>query len=404
MIYIIILILILIGIYRYDYREIRIGNLAYWILVCTILILIAGLRYRLGTDTIVYMRHYENLHPITKLTAGDLQNSRFAPGYIILTSAFKALSPDFVYYQFFHALVFNTVVFYFIYKNSRNKFFGLLIYFIYLYFIMSFQQMREALAVAIFLLAWPAFRDGKWIWWYISALFAVTFHVSASIMFILPIICLPGIRQMFVFGKRTIFVCLGIMFLAITIHAMFFKYIELLALSESITERAEAYDKSELGSSTFNIVGATVFLFQYILYPILALIFTRTRNKKKSLNRFNKEKGFVLMSIYVSIFTIYIAIIGRFNNYFFFFTIVFLSSWVFQTLKVNGKRYRLKFIAWMILFVPMFTVAIYNTYYISVNKSGNLKIYMFYYPYNSVLDEGRDANREKAMSIMMRRF
>lgn len=377
--------------------------MVYWLMVCLLLICIAGLRYRLGTDTTVYMQDYKTLHPISQLHLADFSNSRYQPGYIILTSLAKQISPDFTLFQFMHSLIFNSVVFYFIYKYSRNRFFALLIYFFYLYFIMAFQQLREALAVSVFLLAWPFFRDRKWIWWYLAAILAFNFHVSAGMMFFLPLIALPGIRELFKFGKRTIFVCLGIAVVGFVIQKLFFSYLEILALTDNLTERIQTYGESELGTSTFNFRGVIVFIIQYALYPFV-ILFLKYKERDQETEQTKKWNVFVLMSIYVTIFTLFVAIFGRYNNYFFPFVIVFMSNFIFKPFYVNRKKIRLTFVYWMFFFLPMFTIHTYNNYFIGLNRAKTYKAYMFYYPYNSVLDKGKDETREKAMRYMRRLY
>lgn len=405
MIYFIVIILIIFGIYNYDYKKNPHFQLAYWILICIILICIAGFRYRLGGDTPTYMADYKTLHPISQLTGKDFQESRFAPGYIILTSVFKEITPSFYLFQFFHSLIFNGIVFLFFYRYSKHKFVALLIYFFYLYFIMSFQQLREALAVAVFLMAWPAFRDGKWLWWYLASCLAICFHVSASLMFILPAICLPGLRQVFIFGKRTILFCILFFILGYYLQKKFFTYIQLLSISEGINERAKAYDESVFGSSSFNLTGIIVFIIDYALYPFvfLCLYYGKKFIQSNNIN-FDKFIAFVICSFYVTFFTLEINIIGRYNNYFFPFVIVFMSNFIFSNIKIGYRKVRLNFVTWALLLLPLFAIQTYNNYFNRLNKSGTYRTYMYYYPYNSIFNEEKDIDREKTINYMRRHF
>ena len=255
MVYAVVLLIILFGIYRYDYRKEKSGRLVCWIVLCLLLVCISGLRYRLGQDTITYIGDYADLRPISRLTAEDFEKTRFAPGFVLISSIFKQFTPEFTFFQFFESLVVNSVVFYFFFRNCRHIFFAALLYFFYLYFLLCFQQMREAFAVCVFLLAWPYFRDGKWLYWYAASCIAFLFHMSAIMMFLLPVVCVPGIRQIFIFGRNTVIACVIITAVGITLNALFFRYLELLAFSASMLERIQAYESSDLGKSILNFNG-----------------------------------------------------------------------------------------------------------------------------------------------------
>ena len=403
MIYLVTILLILFGIYFYDYRKYKEGRLICWCLLCFILICIAGLRYRLGQDTLTYIQDYASLHPVSQLKVSDFEKTRFAPAFVIVTSVFKEFTQEFTFFQFFQSAVVNIIFFWFFYKFSRNIFFTALVYFFYLYFLLNFQQMREALAVCVFLLAWPFFRDGKWLRWYAASFLAFLFHMSAIMMFFLPLIGLPFIKQLFVFGKRTWIVCAGVVAFSIVMQALLFKYLEMLAFSPSMLERIKNYEHNALGGSILNIYGVVGTLFQYVLYPVLALYFLQKR-RRVSQKKFDKFNAFVLMSVYVALFSISVTIIARFNNYFFPFAILALSDWLFGYFKTNGKKVTLRLVYWAIIFLPMFCFHISGTYFNDMNRSGTLKTYMVYYPYASVFDKDLHPKTERAIQYIRRKI
>ena len=405
MIYFLLAILTLIGVYRYDYCDNNHtqNRRIYLIFLCILYICVAGLRYRLGQDTLGYLADYEKLKPISIISGSDFERTRFAPGFVVLTSIFKQFTPDFTFFQFFHAAVVNSILFYFFNKYSKHAFFAILIFLFYQYFWFSFQQMREALAVCVFLMAWPFFRDGKWIWWYAASFLAFSFHLSALIMFFLPLICVPGIKQLFVFGKRTWIICIGVAIAAYAVQSVFFKYIELIAMSESLIERAQTYQKSDLGGGTLNLNGLVAHFFKFIIFPIASMYFLRKTSGYGIRKQFDKLYAFVLMSVYISIVVVFIAIFQRYNNYFFPFATLIMSDWVFGYLYSHKKKIRLNFATWMIIFLPMFGFFFY-TYTQNMNKSGTLKEYMVYYPYRSVLDKTENQTTEKALMYKHRNY
>lgn len=405
MIYFIPLILLLFGVYYYDYRKHQQNKYFVWILICVILICIAGFRYRLGQDTLMYMKFYDKLQPLNHIKFSQLNNTRFAPGFVALLSFFKMITPEFYLFQIFQAAFVNITFFYFFRKYTKNQFFAGLVFYIFMYFLMCFQQMREAFCVCFLLLGWPFFMQRKWLQWYIMAIIAFLFHVSAIVLFFVPLITVPFIRQFFVYGRRTIFICMGVALLALVLQAMFFKYIELLSLSESITERAQTYDRSALGGSSLNIFGIISVIAQYIFFPYLALNYLNTHKEKFGFEPkfFKNLNDFVLLSIYAGCFSIFIIIMGRYLNYFFPFAIIAMSDWIFEPVKLLGKKTKVRFSYWMIFFLPMFFFYSQTYYFGNINKSGTLKSYMVYTPYSSMFDETKNDDHEKAIMLTNRK-
>lgn len=403
MIYLIPFILICFGIYAYDYKHASRNKLLCWLAIYIFLVVIAGLRYRLGGDTVFYVRNFNNTHTITNLSQIDFESSRFAPGFIVLVSLCKSISNEFYVLQLVVAFIVNTSIFYFFKKYSRNPFFSLLLYYVFLYIPFSMEILRESIAVSICLLAWPFFKDSKWIWWYLCALLAFQFHVSASIMFVLPLICVKGIRQIFIFDKRIWIFIATCVVLGATLNALFFKYIEFIALTESAMERAQTYKESSLGGATYNLVGMLSYAIQYVVYPYFALYCIKYKLVKKK-NEFNKLIALVIFSGYIAIFTLFIGIVGRFNNYLLPFVFLILSDWIFDGIKIGSKRIKLWFGYWIIIFLPLFVLHSYNHYFSPANKSGSIKFYSLYYPYSSYIDQTEDEGRERAIRYLRKKF
>lgn len=405
MVYLIVLILILAGIYWYDYRNNTRGKIILYAIICLSLILIAGLRYRLGSDTPQYIKFFNNIHDLNHLSDMDYQRSRYAPGFVFLSALCKSIYNDVTLLFIVEAIIVNIAVFYFFWKNSKHCFFAILLYYLMLYTLFNMEIMREAIAVSIALFAWPFFKKGNWLLWYSAAILANFFHFSASIMLFLPLICLPGIKQIFILGKRTIWIWLLVCVIGFAIHTAFFRYIQLLALSDSISDRAQAYEKNILGSSYFSIIGILTYAMQFLIYPVVALwLIQKKKQRNISKQEFNKIDALVLASTYILILTFFIPILGRFNNYLIPFSLLVLSDWIFSPIKINRKIYKTNLISWFIIFVPLFIINARDKLFTDVNKSGTIKLYSLYYPYKSVLDMEKDENRERAIRLLRRKF
>lgn len=391
-------------VYYYDYSKNETGRTFWILIIALILILLGGLQYRVGIDSVGYDRFYEKLSPLNYLRHKDIESSRFAPGFIILASFTKLFSTDRIILNFILSIFVCGTVIYFFSRNTKNIFFAILMFFIFMYTLLIFEQIREAFAVGIFLWAWPAFVKRQWLLWYALSICAIMFHTSASIMFILPLILLPGIRQIFIFGKRTFFICAGLLVLAFILKATFSKYIELLAVTDSMTDLTQKYADSDYVEGKFNIIGLIGALIKSVIYPVIALISLNGNKKAKYFNQdFIQIEMFVLISIYLTLLMTGVPIIGRYNNYFFFFPILVISDWVFKYLKFGKRKIRLQLVYWIILLLPMFGMQIYS-YWSNINKTGTAKNYMVYYPYTSKIDREKDMTKERAIKYARRKM
>lgn len=385
------------AVYAYDMRNYKhMEWVSYWSFFI-ILVFIAGLRYRIGTDSIVYENEYEQMPTLWELARFKFSSIRYEPGFLLFASIPRTISSDFTLLQFFQATVVNLVVFWFIKNNTSHKFLALTFYFIILYLNLCTQVMREALAVCMFLLAWPAFRDGKWWKYYIFAILAFCFHTSAILLLILPLLCLPGIREGFVIGKRTIIICIVLFFLGLVIQARFSSFFSALAVTDRLMDRVNEYKDTNYAEGHLGITGIIVVLAQCCLYPLAAIYFLYGRKKKRKKSERNKgDERFemiVLLGVYAMVLSLTISIFIRYFNYFGLFCTTAVATWAFSKIRIKNKTYRLKLIYWIIVIFPYFVLNL-NAYASNANKSGTLKTYMIYYPYYTRLDPQKDPNRE----------
>lgn len=422
--------LMLFGVYAYDYRRRQhLFSFSYWGLF-VLLVVVAGIRYRIGTDSIIYERIYEDVPPLWKIFNYNFDSTRFEPAFLIFASIPKSFSPDFMWLQVLESLVVNLVVFWFVLKNSKNKFLSITLYYIVLYLNLNTQVLREALAVSLFLLAWPSFRDGKWLWYYCLTGLATFFHTSALLTLLLPIFCIPGIRQTVMFGKRTLFICIILLGVGVYMQMRFTSFFQVLAVTQRAMDRVNEYAKNEMSGNSMNIMGMAGTFIQYCLYPLIALYFANAalrykgivlkrsfkraeraqknqqlsreeaaalkkerRAQRRETRDFERWQLMVLMGVYFMIISIPVFIMRRYFNYFGMFCLVAVADWAFSTLIVKGKKFRLRPLYWAIVLFPFFFFNIYF-YTSKVNGSGTLKTYQIYYPYNTRFDPEMDPDRE----------
>lgn len=399
MIYFILFAILLICIYAYDYRKHRSTELFAYILVCIFFIGIVSLRYRIGGDSIGYEGEYRNIPSLGNLTRATFSSFRYEPGYILFCSLAKTVSSDFTFFQFLHALIVNGVIFWFVYKNTQNKFIAITLYYICLYLNLNTEVLREALAVCCFLLAWPFFRDNKWWYYFPLAALSTTFHISGFITFLLPIAAVPGIRQCFLLGKRTILICLALFVVCLIVQRRFYGIIQLLASNSSIEERAQTYAKStSFGGMSLNIVGMMENLLRNVIIPAAAVYFLKCKysieKKSKEFKQFRKEEILIVTGIYFAVITLVLFIAGRFNNYIGMFNYIAIASCIFTKFEKKRRKIRISGALWSLVFSVVLIVN-FKPYFAGTYGSDSHKRYMVYYPYYSRLDPQDDADREE---------
>lgn len=193
-------------------------------------ILLLGFRYRVGMDTIGYMKSFDKARDLAHFWTLRIFRERHEPGYLFVCAICKSISKEFWVLQLVMASITNSCIFIFLYRYCRNVFVGIIIFFILQWLYFSTEIMREGVAIGIFLLNYKNIEDRKWIRFYLLSLVSISFHYSAIIIWLFPFV------KYLKFNIWYILICIGI--LAIT--PMIIKIGEILSF-ETITDRIDKY-------------------------------------------------------------------------------------------------------------------------------------------------------------------
>ena len=161
------------------------------IFLCVILIYIVvlmGLRFRVGMDTLGYMQAFKTVVPIDKLFTMKIFAERHEPGYLLLCSICKCFSKEFWPVQLIMNLITTGGIFIFLYRNCRNVFMGIFLFLILQWLYFSTEIMRESAAISIFLVNFSNFQRKRWIRYYLFSLISISFHYSAILIWFLPFV------------------------------------------------------------------------------------------------------------------------------------------------------------------------------------------------------------------------
>ena len=199
MIYLLILIYLMLCVYWIDYKKkVKYKKLWYWSL-CIVFIVLSGFRYKIGTDTIMYIDSWNDYFTIWDGSIGDViaktiyrnpQMERFGLGWMLYATIVKSICSHFNTVLIITASILNFSIFYIIIKLSKYIFTTLLLfYFNFKFLEFEFEILRESLAVAVFLLLCVKnYKNKKWFKYYIGCCLAFLVHYSIIFMFLLPLI------------------------------------------------------------------------------------------------------------------------------------------------------------------------------------------------------------------------
>ena len=278
------------------------------------IILIAGLRYRIGGDTYFYMKWYEFMPTLDRVAFYDIV--KFQPFWIISVASFKSLQLSYFHFQFFHAVVLNLSYVWLLRKYKFNVALGVLLYFVLIAGRFNFEILRESLAIVFFFHGYYHFSKKQHLFSFVFFLVGFLFHVSVLIAipilfirinkkFLWPItlafiLCSFVVEYFFLdfISNYTIYVptVYGI------IYNVFFSVLFLWLLSRFIDRK---YVRQELNTLFYSLVFATILSIKYFiffrLYNYIDILFILLLLRSYSLSRvIDRSKKILNMTVIIT--------------------------------------------------------------------------------------------------------
>ena len=269
-IYIILLLLILINILKYDLGSKEHGKKKTpFYFCCVVLATVAGIRYHIGSDTANYIAYFENVPELANFFKEFNLEALTQPLWFLLLSVSKGVFSDFLGFQFLHALVVNLLIGRFIFTLCQKPFVALLVYFCCCWWNFNFEIMRESLCVAIYINIFNAYTKNNDI-----KQFALR---SAPLLFIHMFAIIPITLTVVVhyFKYKTVFF-VGLVVTAILFFVLSNEAITNLLLmggsmvGESFAERVTLYvEGDKYGFKTLSIFGVLFITITSVIYPMI---------------------------------------------------------------------------------------------------------------------------------------
>lgn len=379
MTYLFVIILLLVLSSKYDFND----NInpqkkekAFWF-VCAIFILIAGLRYNIGADTVDgYAPEYNSFPKFNSSSwLSEISGyARYQPGWFIFESICRLLSPNFVLLQLAHATFINIVYFYFIKKYSKLWFATILIYAVSGYMQLNTEVLRESMAVAFTLLAFDSMVEKKYIRMVVFAILSYLFHVSGIMAIIVVFMSLLNDSK----RTRIIFLCVSVL-VVVGYASIDFN----TTLLDRIFYEGRVGDYiSQKVKYSAGIHGWILYYILWVIIPFIILCFIPVDNTK---GRRSIVFMFLLFAA-LKFLTIYSFFFNRFANYLFPFYWIAVSSFYgnFTTKNLIKNRTIILLLLISVIFYSYNSSLFFKE---SVSPSFNMA-YERYYPYKSVLEEG----------------
>ena len=385
MIYLLVFILLLIPVVKYDWMAKTGGENKWYYLNLVVLILLAGLRYRLGGDTLMYMLMYNEWPSIDELKYFDFEEAQYNPLWYIYASISKSLSDEFWILQIIQSVIVNSVFFWFFRKYSPQYYFSaILLYYIVYFCYFNMEIMREALCISILLLITKFLIERKWLFYYLGCFVAICFHFSAVIMLLFPLCILLFRKTSFVL-QVAILVTVLVLTTIINIPVLI---LQLLSVNEAITVLAEKYLDDQR-----SLMGMFFQLMQYL--PLLGIMFVRNRYKEIYTHLFVDFSFIIAFAVVPYALSMSYEGFSRLINYFVPYILVYMVHGVYYFIsKLKLKNHQLSF---MLVFASLFLLFFNYSYYYLKDTSKvypNTRFGIRYYPYYSILDPVIDEDRE----------
>lgn len=306
---------------KYDVKAVKIGRNYHFVLLLVFVILLVGFSYRLGLDTVGYMKYYDGVDSDLKYVISHIYEYRYEPIITLLLSFCKNIGVKFFVIQFIIAIFVNSVIFLFFRKYSKYYFFCILLYFIFQGWNINFEIKRESIAIAFWLIAMDKYLSNenspkKYIYYYVWCIPAMLSHKFAFITLFYPLIMNVKLnkKMIYIIIITSLLVFLNIPFVSVIFSKMNFLF-AFFGGEEVVTEYL---NNNRYGTGEITIFG----YIQYVLMP-LVIIWSVKKVTSNSV-----IFALAIISVFITILQSQIFICYRLKNYLFFFLIIIYSEFL----------------------------------------------------------------------------
>lgn len=302
MVYLIILLALIVFSANYDFR----GNLVCkankpYMFMCICFILLAGLRFFVGSDTHNYVYDFSVMPDLSRLSEYHRLDSRYQFGWDAYVCIIKSIFGNFVFVQLITAIIVNVIIFCFIKRNTTNVFVALLFYYILNYFEYNMEIMREAIAIVLGLIAVMFYERNKKLHFILLIILAFEFHISAIILAITPFITKVK------YSRKLVLITILLSVFSPFLFTQIGGLADLINLFSASDPDYLHHYLNQIVDSSRNILYYLVLYMSYIVIPVFCMI---------SLKGETKYPGMIIVFMIVRCMGMFTYAFYRFGNYF----------------------------------------------------------------------------------------
>lgn len=374
---------------RYDLNSNKRGEKLWYYLLLFIFIAISGFAYNIGADTPGYMYEFDSyqwrfFHRLSDLN--DVYHRQ--PGWVLTMLFCKLFSSEYLFFQLVTSTFINTVIFLFIRKHCDYPFLGIFFYAIVLYLQLNFNALRQAYAICFFFLGYNYLIEKKYIKYYLFALLAFSFHVSAALIFIIPLLSFIKLNRniIILFGSLLLVLVYAVMHMDLNVYfsAMFADMLMEEGTMQNVGELGEKFLSSRYERDESTNLFGIIEIILGVVFMVFVTVYSYLHNKKGN----NFWNGMLLIYCACGLLDYVVPVLFyRAKEY---FEIIYYCSLAFCVVDFGNRFFKNKLIiaAISLLFIITPIKAI-----LAINPSSGIPLIRQFYPYYSVFDKKTDPVR-----------
>ena len=329
-------------------RDLRYRNNMPLVIFFGIYLLLIALRSQaVGSDTVVYADLFEKIGWTPWKEIFSVRETEH--GFSIYNKLLSLISEDPQILLIVTALITVIPLAILYYKESENALVSMALFLVFPVFIMNFSGLRQAIAIAIGSIAYFAVKRKKWLLFIALVLLAWTFHQSALILLALYPLYYAKLRP----------IHLPVLFSALVVVYVLRTPIYNAVLPFLGEDYLETYGNT-------GETGAYTMLILFFLFTVYAFLMP---NEKLMDGETNGLRNFLVLALFMQVFTAISPITMRMNYYFIIFIPLLIPKVTNRCIFMEKRLIQLinvVFISFFILY-----------YLIKANRVDSLNIYPY---------------------------
>lgn len=362
----------------YDIYRIEIGKRFSFFITYFLLVIVAGLSFRVGIDAMRYAVEYKEYPTLFELRSFDFGSANDDPLWVCIGAFFRTFFDNFIILHTFHALFVNFIIFILFWKYAKTPFICILLYFLSFYIFFNFETLRESMAVAIYLLSFDFLIKKKWLQYFLICLISFFMHSSAIFTFIIPFL-------LYFLRKNSLVPWLILVIFVIligrNINTLVVEILPQLALNERILYKAGVY----FGRDSIGI--STGVLLKNVVFPLTILILEIKVFKEQS-----NLTVFAKLFLLIGFLSLIIPVFDRLLNYIIVLYVIYVANVINLSIQNVGER-SVQALT-VLFFILFFAIGPLSWFYTIDDRIGE-RNYNRYYPYSGYPFNSEFYTREK---------